>query len=136
MTREEAVKALSLMEHVESIVAAYEPGEIRNDTTVRELKEACRAAAAALRAQQAPAKLDRSQWEGCEWCISLDKSVGAHECGEMLAIRGVQYTRCGDGTTYSVKEQFCPICGRPLNEEAWAELERRIGGNDEKSNRN
>ena len=24
----------------------------------------------------------------------------------------------------------CPNCGRPLTEEAWAELEWRIGGND------
>ena len=54
MTREETIKALGLMEHVESIVATYEPGEIRDDTTVRELKEACRSAIAALRAQQEP----------------------------------------------------------------------------------
>lgn len=54
MNREETIKALGLMEHVESIVAVYEPGEIREDTTVRELKEACRTAIAALRAQQEP----------------------------------------------------------------------------------
>lgn len=24
--------------------------------------------------------------------------------------------------------RFCPVCGKPLIEEAWAELERRIGG--------
>ena len=25
-----------------------------------------------------------------------------------------------------VKNEFCPVCGRPLTEVAWAELERRI----------
>ena len=27
-----------------------------------------------------------------------------------------------------VKKRFCPVCGRPTNEGAWAELERRING--------
>lgn len=84
MTGEEAIKALRLMEHVESIVSTYEPGEIRLDTTVRELKEACRMGAAALRAEQqtnAPLTLDElremdgepvyieSQKYGNGWCI-------------------------------------------------------------------
>lgn len=51
MTAEEVIKALRLMEHVESISTVYEPGEVRNDTTVRELKDACRMAITALRAQ-------------------------------------------------------------------------------------
>ena len=58
MTTEEAIKALGLMKNVESIVATYEPGEIRNDTTVHELREACRIAADALRAQQQTEKND------------------------------------------------------------------------------
>lgn len=56
----------------------------------------------ALRAQQAPTKLDRSRWKGCEYCKDIPKSF----------LKG-----------------FCYACGRPLTEEAWAELERRIGGN-------
>lgn len=106
MTRKEAIKALSLMEHVESIAAAYEPGERRQDTTVRELKEACRMASETLRTQRTPAKLDRSRWEGCEWCKDI-----------------VPHLR-------NSKMMFCIDCGRPLTEEAWAELERRIGGNN------
>lgn len=58
----------------------------------------------ALRAQQTTAKPDRSRWEGC------------YSCGNMLkTIRMVKLGR-----------NYCPRCGRPLTEEAWAELERRI----------
>jgi len=52
-------------------------------------------------ARKAPAKLDRSRWEGCQYCKDMPTSI----------LKG-----------------FCYACGRPLTEEAWAELERRIGG--------
>lgn len=66
---------------------------------------------AALRAQQPPAKMDRSRWEGCNYC---------NKYGIVLA--------AFDGWSY------CNRCGRPLTEEAWAELERRIndGTTDER----
>ena len=66
--------------------------------------EASRMGASALRAQ--PAKLDRSQWEGCPECSCIVIS-------RKMVNRGRNY---------------CPYCGRPLTEEAWAELERRING--------
>lgn len=53
-------------------------------------------------AQRAPASLDRRRWEGCEYCKDIPASI----------LKG-----------------FCYACGRPLTDEAWAELERRI--NDE-----
>lgn len=28
---------------------------------------------------------------------------------------------------FCIPIKYCPFCGRPLTEEAWAELERRIG---------
>lgn len=74
MTREEAIKALGLVEHVESIVLTYDPGERRKDTTVRELKEGCRMAIAALRAQ--PAKLDRGRWGGATAALLGIASLG------------------------------------------------------------
>lgn len=129
MTREEAIDALKLMEHVESIVATYEPGEARNDTTVHELKEACRMAVAALRAWQNPVKLDRSRWEGCERCTSgLPEKGFPHEFwvdAEAIYYPDTEFGWEGELVSY------CPHCGRPLTEEAWAELERRIGDNDE-----
>lgn len=64
--------------------------------TMEMLDEAVRMGVDALRAHQA--KLDRSQWKGCETC------------------KGGRYRR----------GEYCPGCGRPLTEEAWAELEKRI----------
>lgn len=66
--------------------------------TPGELDKACRMGADALRAQKTPAKLDRIRWEGC--CL------------------------CAGFWNYN----FCPECGRPITEDAWAELERRING--------
>lgn len=54
-------------------------------------------AISAIHSRQTPAKLDRSRWEECPDCWLWEGS-----------------------------RRFCPDCGRPLTEEAWAELERRI----------
>ena len=54
--------------------------------------------------QVKPAKLDRSRWKGCNYC-----------------------NKYGFGNT---RPDFCYGCGKPQNEKVWAELERRIGGND------
>lgn len=62
-----------------------------------------------LKAERA-AKLDRSRWEGCVVC---------NRCG----VSGSNELLC-NGT----EAQYCPFCGRPLAEDAWAELERRING--------
>ena len=89
---------------------------------------------AALRAQQTPSKLDRSRWNGCEHCDvewepgeywSDDFEYDSHEF--RIDDDSILYhdSRFGwEGVTI----KFCPFCGRPLTEEAWAELERRING--------
>lgn len=51
MTREEAINALDIVEHMESFSVSYGPGEPMNQTTVGELKEACRMAISTLRTQ-------------------------------------------------------------------------------------
>lgn len=86
MTREEAIKKFEAWAECK-----YEP-----------TRQAALMAISALRAQQTP--LDRSRWEGCEFCSKItDKGADAAGC------------------------LFCPVCGRPLKKEAWAELERRMG---------
>lgn len=80
-----------------------------------------RALNAAIRAEKMdgkPASIDREAWTGCVCnngkkncctCISLE----CHAC-----IRESKYRQ----------GRYCSACGRPLTEEAWAELEKRIGG--------
>lgn len=49
--------------------------------------------------------------------IDLDKWM---ECWECAVIR--------ETPGWKTQYKFCPRCGRPLTEEAWAELERRVCG--------
>lgn len=48
-----------------------------------------------------PARIDREKWELCMWCVP-NGQFGLNN--------------------------YCSACGRPLTEEAWAELERRVCG--------
>lgn len=52
------------------------------------------------------AHIDREKWEPCKIC-------GIRGMAEALILK---------------RERFCAHCGRPLTEEAWAELERRCLG--------
>ena len=109
---------------IEEAIKLFEPGINFPDFphTIDDVDEACRMAVAALRAQQTPAKLDRSRWEGCEYCLE-GKGIVTFEVPDEIEIPE-------DAVKFGwVKEpEYCPICGRPLTEEAWAELERKIGG--------
>lgn len=93
--------------------------------------EACEMAVAALRAQQKT--MDRSRWSGCQMCTTEYKCTdwadgGAHDFrihGDVLYCFDAQLGWEGTHVKY------CPFCGRPLADEAWAELERKIGGSDD-----
>lgn len=86
MTIEEAI---SYVQETRKYLADYSETE----------QEECDMAVSPFRVQQTT--LDRSWWEGCEYCKDIPVSI----------LKG-----------------FCYACGRPLTEEAWAELERRING--------
>lgn len=73
----------------------------------------------ALRDQ--PVKLDRSRWEGCYTCNNISGIM----IGEITMCIGKRIV-----TTESHELKFCPECGKPLTEKAWAELEHRIGCED------
>lgn len=60
-----------------------------------------------------PAHIDRSKWEKCELCSLTD---------------GKPASRLILAETCNGEAKYCPRCGRPLTEEAWAELERRLRG--------
>lgn len=93
MTREEAIKILS--PNSKSGLVRSVDGFLPTNNVLCALDMAI----TALLAQQ-PRPLDRSRWEGCEYCKDIPESI----------LKG-----------------FCYACGRPLTEKAWSELERRIG---------
>lgn len=70
-----------------------------------------------LYAQQ-PAHIDREKWTA-EW-IYPKSEFSLPVC-----------SKCGCNSKdaqYGHKDNFCPKCGRAMNAEAWAELERRVFG--------
>lgn len=126
MTREEAIERIS--DHME----VHKIGEYPH---IR-LAVALNMALDALRAQQPPARLDRSRWEGCDCCKGdlegyttqfRDASGRSRPLyipeGEAMIVAPGKYNH-----RFCIPIKYCPMCGRPLTKEAWAELERRING--------
>lgn len=71
-------------------------------------------------------RLDRSKWEPCEHCKPAEyppDKFGAHEFP--IVGNEIYYHDTDDGWE-GQKINFCPWCGCPLTEVAWAELERRL----------
>lgn len=65
-----------------------------------------------------PAHIDRSKWTA-EWVpMTDDDGCVWFECS------ACQY----DLDSMEEPNKFCPSCGRAMNKEAWAELERRVRG--------
>lgn len=72
------------------------------------------------------AHIDREAWEPCEFCGKADFGEYGFEIG-----RSYVKIACALGSwRFPTEEQFhfCPKCGRPLTEKAWAELEKRLRG--------
>ena len=67
-----------------------------------------------------PSPIDREAWKPCVVCGKADGCITASYCTEDP--QGLTITN------HNVKSVFCPKCGRPLTEEAWAELEKRLRG--------
>lgn len=121
MTREEAINALDIVEHMESFSVLYAPGEPMAQTTVSELKKACRMAVSALRAQKT--KLDRNRWEGCEWC----RQKYCDNCFWGIKMKdSARCARCNEKSEWTPLVSYCSNCGRPITDEAWEKMDRRI----------
>lgn len=71
------------------------------------------------------AHIDREAWEPCELCAGerLDEVGFADHFGLRVYLRGGN-----NKPPKNERFQFCPKCGRPRTEEAWAELEKRLRG--------
>lgn len=101
-----------------------------------EEQKAYEMAFAALRAQKAT--LDRSRWEGCKYCkgrIAPDYQIKPCGNGDLDARAVFCNGDDGPGIVLLINRNeasgyfdilFCPMCGKPLTEDAWAELERRV----------
>ena len=75
-----------------------------------------------------PAHIDRSKWEPCGNC-----KKACWNCKHNLFCCEGNDEECDDCVNQSKWEwggyqRYCSKCGRPLTEEVWAELERRVRG--------
>lgn len=76
--------------------------------------------------------LDRSAWEPCEFCgewIGGECTPKEQDAGYTLYAGYSKQVAVDDFWEDEIEDvQYCPKCGRPLTEEAWKELERRLFG--------
>lgn len=91
-----------------------------------------------------PAHIDRSKWKPCEFCngktVLYQYTNSTKLFVNTFGGAATLVTECNDCPPYAdccmkdisansaFRIKFCPECGRPLTEEAWAELERRLRG--------
>lgn len=85
-------------------------------------------------------RLDRSAWEPCEFCRERDREVYKTEdypgiCDFEVMLDGPyeitvnaynHYTPFTEEICFSFPVLFCPKCSRPLTDEAWEMLEKRL----------
>lgn len=76
-----------------------------------------------------PARIDREAWEPCGRCAEKDCS----NCAYGDDPEGRSHCKNCEGESWWRSEwtpyyDFCPWCGRPMTEHAWAELEKRVRG--------
>ena len=77
-----------------------------------------------------PLTLDqlRVRWKGCDSC-----KAACWNCSHNLLCRASNDEKCHNcfdqsRWEYNNYRDYCPDCGRPLTDEAWVELERRLRG--------
>ena len=75
-----------------------------------------------------PAHIDREKWEPCEHCKPSKNALDRWGPHQFPIDDGAIYYYDVDDGWEGEEINFCPWCGRPLTDEAWAELERRVCG--------
>lgn len=70
-------------------------------------------------------KINREAWKPCELCVgSALNHVGIKN---YFGFR-IHLNDSGELPPQEEMFKFCPKCGRPLNEQAWEMLEKRLDG--------
>ena len=91
-----------------------------------------------------PVHIDREAWEPCEYCNGgrtlYQKTNSTKLIMNTFGMAATLVTECSScpphadccikdiSTNSAFRIKFCPECGRPLTEAAWAELEKRVRG--------
>lgn len=74
-----------------------------------------------------PVHIDQEAWEPCGEC-KTHCGICANYGGWDRYGKPKVCEDCKDHSNFLADDNFCSHCGRPLTPEAWAELEKRIGG--------
>lgn len=78
--------------------------------------------------------VNREAWKPCDLCddrespCAKDGCYDKHEGNIDCSISCIERIKW-DAMVRNMKfNRYCPVCGRPLTEEAWQELEKRVRG--------
>lgn len=77
---------------------------------------------------QQQARIDREKWVPCEHCKPAEYPPDYYGPHSFPIVGNEIYFYDTDDGWEGEEIKFCPWCCRPLTEEAWAELERRLMG--------
>lgn len=72
-----------------------------------------------------PDHIDWEAWKPCGACKNGEITV---HVPEFRAMAVCNQHMDHDAFDLTLRPRFCPWCGRPMTEEAWAELEKRLRG--------
>lgn len=74
-----------------------------------------------------PARIDRERWVECPRCRAENREpLGYDGADDAVSIVIGNNAAAIEADSFGFTVSYCPKCGRPLTEEAWAELERRV----------
>lgn len=78
-----------------------------------------------------PATIDREAWEPCLFCCEKNKgrkTLAFDSAGDAVTIEIDGDNAAIESDSMGFIVRFCPECGRPLTEEGWDMLEKRLRG--------
>lgn len=113
------------MDNKEAILRIVDHMEVHGIGTGCHIKiaEALRMAIKALESQ--PLHIDREKWEPCKEC----NEKTCENCDFLVTESWeAPCKNCINRSCWKPLNKFCPECGRPLTDEAWAEMQKRLEG--------